>query len=430
LVEYASVVQVQGVQSGDKIHGTVESIAPGCDLAIIKLDDETFFNTHPPLERSKGLPKVRDAVNVYGFPTGGTALSITRGIVSRIEFVQYFLRRTGLRVQIDAAINPGNSGGPAVEGNRMIGLAFSRLGRGTQEIGYIIPNEEIEIFMRGLKRGEVDDKPGFFDDWQALQNADLRSYLKLPRTVHGVLVRLPLDPAPSYPLKAGDIITRIGDTPIDDEGMIAIPNDLRVSFYYRIQQIAKDRHVGLTVIRDGREVRISMPLIAAVPRLFPYLTGQYPSYFIYGPLVFEGATDEYVADIERNTRTSSTFAEKDNPLVVRRGDKPAFPGEELVFIPCPFFSDKMTEGYVNHVGWVVMSVNGIHVKNLKNLVEILRDCRDRFVKFEFYGRHVDYLVFDRARLEASTEGILGDNNIRSQGSPDMMALWNAGRTAN
>ena len=45
-------------------------------------------------------------VMVYGFPTGGDTLSITKGIVSRIEFVAYYHFVAGLRYQIDAAINP------------------------------------------------------------------------------------------------------------------------------------------------------------------------------------------------------------------------------------------------------------------------------------------------------------------------------------
>jgi hypothetical protein len=32
------------------------------------------------------LPEVKDSVMVYGYPTGGSSLSITKGIVSRIEF--------------------------------------------------------------------------------------------------------------------------------------------------------------------------------------------------------------------------------------------------------------------------------------------------------------------------------------------------------
>ena len=44
---------------------------------------------------------------------------------------------SGLRIQIDAAINAGNSGGPAIAGDKMIGLAFSRLGD-AQNIGFAI----------------------------------------------------------------------------------------------------------------------------------------------------------------------------------------------------------------------------------------------------------------------------------------------------
>src|SRR5262249_14219397 len=119
VVAYASQVQVQGNQSGDKVSATVEAIAPGIDLAVLKLEDESFFSSRPALPRAKTLPQVKEAVLAYGFPTGGTSLSITRGIVSRIEFVPYNYLSSGLRIQIDAAINPGNSGGPALAGGKM-----------------------------------------------------------------------------------------------------------------------------------------------------------------------------------------------------------------------------------------------------------------------------------------------------------------------
>jgi len=70
--------------------------------------------------------------------------------VSRIEFVPYNFPVSGLRIQIDAAINPGNSGGPAVAGDQMIGLAFSGY-NDAQNIGYIIPNEEVELFFAGYR---------------------------------------------------------------------------------------------------------------------------------------------------------------------------------------------------------------------------------------------------------------------------------------
>ena len=162
VVQYASQVQIQASQAGDKISATVEAVAPGIDLAVLKLADEKFFESHHPLPRASKLPEIKDAVMVYGFPTGGDNMSITKGIVSRIEFAAYGLHVSGLRIQIDAAINPGNSGGPAVVGDKMIGLAFSHLSK-AQNIGYIIPCEEIELFLKDIASGEYHGKPAIFD---------------------------------------------------------------------------------------------------------------------------------------------------------------------------------------------------------------------------------------------------------------------------
>src|ERR1700727_374059 len=136
-VLYASQVQVQANAAGDKVSATVIAVAPGIDLALLQLDDPSFFDTHSPVARASKLPQIKDPVLAYGFPAGGSSLSITKGIVSRIEFVAYNYPVSGLRIQVDAAINPGNSGGPAIAGDKMIGLAFSHLvGGGTENIGY------------------------------------------------------------------------------------------------------------------------------------------------------------------------------------------------------------------------------------------------------------------------------------------------------
>ncbi len=83
VVLYASQVQIQANAAGDKVSATVVAVAPGIDLDVLKLDDPTFFDTHPAVVRASQLPQIKDAVLAYGFPTGGTSLSITKGIVSR-----------------------------------------------------------------------------------------------------------------------------------------------------------------------------------------------------------------------------------------------------------------------------------------------------------------------------------------------------------
>jgi S1-C subfamily serine protease len=427
IVLYASQVQVQANQAGDKISATVQAVAPGIDLAVLKLDSESFFDSHPPLPRASTIPEIKDPVMTYGFPTGGTSLSITKGIVSRIEFATYSFPAAGLRIQIDAAMNPGNSGGPAVVGDKMIGLAFSHL-RDAQNIGYIIPCEEIELFLKDIAAGRYGGKPALFGEFQTLENPALRTFLKLDKAVKGLVVREPYDAAPGYPLKQWDVITRIGDTPVDDEGMVRVRDTLRVRFLYLVQKIARNGKVPLTVVRAGKEIPVEVPVISTRPLLIPDLQGAYPSYFVYGSLVFSPATLQFVGGLTGGNNAAGLLVRlsaSGNPLMRRLGDTPGAPGEELVVVASPFFPHRVSNGYSNPVGKVVKTVNGIPIKNLRHLVEVLRDSTAEFTAIEFEGRETETLVFSHKEMLAATEEILTDNGIRSQGSSDTLAVWSA-----
>jgi S1-C subfamily serine protease len=414
VVAYASQVQVQGNQSGDKFSATVEAFAPGIDLAVLRLDDESFFDGRPALPRAKSLPQVKDAVLAYGFPTGGTSLSITRGIVSRIEFVPYNYLTSGLRIQIDAALNPGNSGGPALAGGKMIGLAFSHL-QNSENISYIIPNEEIELFLKDIADGHYDGKPAMYDTLQTLENPALRGYLKLDPSVRGMIVNRPDEGVKPNPLKPWDVITRIGDTEIDDEGMVKVTDSLRVNFFYMIQKLAHDNSVPLTLVRGSSKLTIQMPVPTHRPLMIEGLQGDYPSYFIYGPLVFSRATLESLVLVRQRAAFS--------PLLARIADPPTEERQELVIISSPLFPHALSKGYSNPAGEIIDTVNGVTIKSLAHLVQFLRDLKDEYVVINFDGRSSEALVFPRAKLVAATEEILTDNGVRSQGSSDMLKIW-------
>jgi S1-C subfamily serine protease len=424
VVLYASEVQIQANQSGDKLAAKVEFVAPGIDLAVLKLEDESFFDTHPPIRRAGNVSQIKDAVLAYGFPKGGASLSITKGIVSRIEFAPYSSSVSGLRIQIDAAINPGNSGGPAVVGDQMIGLAFSTLSN-AQNIAYIIPNEEIDLFLQDIADGRYDGKPALFDDLQTLENPALRSYLKLDGPVHGIVVRHPYTGVAGNPLKEWDVITQIGDTPIDDEGMVRIGGDLRVNFRYMVQRIAANGTVPLTIARNGQIQRVQAHTALDRPALIPDLRGNYPPYFVYGPVVFSVATTAFLESLSQNQQWLAYLSAIGSPLATQRGDPPAPNREELVVIASPFFPHKLSKGYSPEVSAVVESVNGTPVRSLKHLVTLLRDLKDDYVVLRFDQHVGETLVFPRKDVSAATDDILNDNGVRAQGSADLMAVWNA-----
>lgn len=418
VVLYASQLFVQSEESSDKIAATVEAVSPGMDLAVIKLEDESFFDKRKPLKRSTELPAVKDTVLAYGYPQGGTSLSITKGIVSRIEFAPYNGNAMGLRIQVDAAINPGNSGGPALVDDKVIGLVFSRL-NSSDNIGYIIPSEEIELFLKDVADGTYDGKPLMHDQLQTLENDALRPFLKLDKKAAGMIVHVPDEKSDDYPLKEWDLITKIGDHDIDSTGMVTIKDGLRLHFQYYIQRLAKDGKVPLTVIRKGETKSIELPVNAKHPMLIESLQGRYPSYFVYGPLVFSTAT----AELDRLGALYPMLCRIGSPLATRRGDRPAFDGEQLVIVASPMFPHKLAKGYSNPIAKVVKEVNGTRIKNLRHLVETLREAKDKFITISFDDRASETIVFNRQEAIDATEDILSDNGVRQQASEDLADVW-------
>jgi hypothetical protein len=309
----------------------------------------------------------------------------------------------------------------------MIGLAFSHLG-GADNIGYIIPCEEIEMFLRDIEDGHYDGKPAMFDFLQTLENPALRPFLKINKMVQGIIVHKPFSSDPSYPLKEWDIITRVGDTPVDNEGMIKWNSNLRLGFVYLVQSLAKNGKVPLTVVREGKEVQIQLPVSAVRPAVIGSLEGKYPPYFVYGPLAFSIATRDLIGGVADGTNPQwvKWLGERGSPLLTRIFDKPAFDGEAIVIVSSPLFPHKLSLGYSDPTLQVVKAINGHRIKNLGHLVEVLRDSKAEFIKVEFDSRGEDEtMIFPRAEMLSATDDILTDNGVRSQGSPDMMAIWNA-----
>src|SRR5262249_43105906 len=100
VVMHASEVFVQMRRGGDQLPAKVKAIGPGIDLAIVELTNPEKLKDVPALPLAKELPQLKSRVSVYGYPKGGDDLSVTDGIVSRIEFTDYNYSTGGVRVQV------------------------------------------------------------------------------------------------------------------------------------------------------------------------------------------------------------------------------------------------------------------------------------------------------------------------------------------
>jgi S1-C subfamily serine protease len=305
----------------------------------------------------------------------------------------------------------------------MAGVVYSRLA-GAENTGYIIPAEEVAYFLDHLKDGRSEPRPveAAGVEFQSLENAALRRQLKLDRGVKGVVVRPPARSGPDYPLREFDILTKVGDYDVDNQGMVNLGNGLLAPLRAAFPKAAKDGAIPVTLLRDGQAVTASLPVVAHDNRLIRGFQGEPLPYFIHGPLVFSPARAEAVSMyVEMNPGLYLG----NSPMVSRRFDRVRFPDEELVVVTAPMFAHKIAKGYGDPVGGVVREVNGVRIKNLRHLVETIRDCRDEYLTFRFAEEGSEVLVFDRKEMEKVTQEILEENGIAPsrRASADLMKVW-------
>ena len=428
VVEYARQLFVQPPNSSDKLPARVIAVAPGIDLAIIELSRESdadFYDTYPPLTFQSDIPQVGDTVRAYGYPLGGNQLSIVEGDINRIEYVPYGVATAGLRIQTDAAINPGNSGGPVVnEAGEVVGVAFSGISA-ANNIGYLIPTEEVFNFLNDVEDGEYRGEPVLRDGLQTLENDALRSYLNVPEGITGMVVNTPADDSDDYPLKQFDVIDLIGEYDVDNTGLVNERDDLRLSFgYYINKTVGDDGTVPLTIYRDGEKMNVRVPTVtkADSKRLIKPLEHEYPEYFIWGPLVFTPAYLQHFQSLP-----ATLLAARQSPRTERITDDENFEGEQLVVLASPLLPDpgqSMIKGYESDLLFPVLKrVNDTEIKNMRHLIEVLRDIEDDFVTFYWADSEVETLVFDRSQVERVQEDVFDENSIRNRMSDNLEDLW-------
>jgi hypothetical protein len=323
-----------------------------------------------------------------------------------------------VRVQVDAALNPGNSGGPAINEGKIVGLVFSKINT-AENVGYLIPTDEIRRFFDNIKDGHYAGNMQMLDDWQTAENEALRKYLKMPADVTGLVVTEPYSDDKDYPLKQWDVVTHIGDHAIDNQGYVDVREGLRMRYDYYVSRLAKDGKVEVTLLRDGEKKTVKVPVAPRPETVLPVLEDGYPEYFIYGPIVFEVASQEYVGALGRN---AGALLGLRSPLMMRLFDKPKEKGEQIVVIATRMFPHPSIKGYDNRPLAVIDKLNGKKVKNLRNLAEMLRDSKDEFLRFEMADKS-ESLVFKRAEMEAATEEILSNEGIRYQASDSLKDVF-------
>ncbi|CAI0446089.1 unnamed protein product [Linum tenue] len=262
-VEYQTQVKVK--RRGDDTKYVAKVLARGvdCDIALLAVESEQFWEGAEPLQLGH-LPHLQETVTVVGYPLGGDTISVTKGVVSRIEVTSYAHGSSDLLgIQIDAAINPGNSGGPAFnDRGECIGVAFQVYrSEEAENIGYVIPTTVVTHFLSDYERNQkYTGFPSLGVLLQKLENPALRECLKVPCS-QGVLVRRvePTSDA-NRVLKEGDVIVSFDNVKVGCEGTVPFRSNECIAFRFLISQKFASDVAELGIIRNGKSMQVQVVL--------------------------------------------------------------------------------------------------------------------------------------------------------------------------
>ncbi len=418
VVSDATFVQVRRHGEARRYPARILSVSHAADVALLTVDDPEFFEGVEPLEFG-GLPYVQQEVLVYGFPLGGDSLSVTRGVVSRVEHQVYAHSSARfLSVQIDAAINPGNSGGPALISNRIVGVVMQGISQ-ADNIGYIVPVPIIRHFLDDMEDGRYDGFPSLGVVLQSAESPDLKKrYAMNPRDTGMFLARTVRGSPADGVLQPGDILMAVAGHKVADDGTVEFRPRERTSVSYYIQGKQVGESLEVEVWRNGERRKMAVVLNRPLEhdRLVPMEEYDVqPRYFVYGGLVFcpvtvnllkswggdwgNRAPKEWVALLNNNYRVD----ERDEVVALLK-----------------VLAARVNQGYQEFSSWTVSAVNGVRVKNLRQFVELVETPTESpFVTIESENGQV--IILDRQNVAAANDEILKTYRIprdRYLGEPD------------
>jgi hypothetical protein len=363
-----------------------------------------------------GLPELRQEVLVLGFPVGGDTLSVTRGVVSRIEHQVYVHDRTELLAgQIDGAVNPGNSGGPVLAQGKVVGVAM-QTAVGADNVAYMIPTPVVEHFLTDVGDGRFDGVPAVPFRWQRLEAADLRRRYALPPSRTGVLVlETMVGSAAAGVLRAGDVLLSIDGQTVGTDGTIEFRPRERTALSFLLQERQLGDRVDLELLRDGRIVRdqllLDRPTGAGRVVRGPVYSER-PRYYIFGGLAFCPVTVNYV---QAWGEQWPTRAPRHLTALL---DRPARFDDEEAVVLCSVLRAEQNSGYEDAAENLIVQADGQSVRSLRHLVEIIESREAGLLVLE--TQNGEQIVLDRARAGREGPAILAQYQVPSDRSEDLV----------
>jgi len=410
VVANQTFLEVKKYGDTKRYQARVLQVSHDTDLALLEVEDKDFFKDTVPLTFGT-LPNMQDKVTVYGYPMGGNTISISTGIVSRIEHNRYVHSgQSFLSIQIDAAINPGNSGGPTISDGKIVGVVMQQISR-AQNIGYMVPIDVVQHFLKDVEDGTYDGFPKLGIYMEKIENPTQKEYYKLDEKSGGILVVNILYTSPFRDvLKKDDIITAIDGHKIESDGTVSFRENQYTHFKYYIDLHQYGEEVELDILREGKKISVKVKLTTEKnserSSFADFEYDKMPTYFMLGGYVFTPLT--------QNLLNASN--QPNLPLRYGATKFPTQDNQEIIIL-LKVLASKISRGDYGVSFWKIDKVNGKKFKDFKEFYKLVTTSKDKYIILE--DNDGSKIIIDREKALEIQDELLQRYSIKATESPDL-----------
>jgi serine protease Do len=299
-------------------------------------------------------------VLALGYPLGQTRLKSTLGIVSG--------REHGF-IQITAPLNPGNSGGPALDTNGNVIGINSRGILEAQNVGYIIPINEVKSALKDLHKVKLLRKPTLGCIFTHA-TPEMTQYLGNPagggwfiaKVFEGTL----LD---NLGVKESDMLYQINGYDVDLYGDLNVPwSEDKVSLLEFLNRLMIGDTLNLVIYRQGKrkefKVQFKHTYLPPVRMIYPEFEKSAIDYEVVGGMVVMPLSLNHVGTLIARS-----------PGLVQYG-KAELQHEPALIITTILPNSQASKARILQQGEIITAVNDQKVKTLADFRKALLKSKE------------------------------------------------------
>lgn len=392
ILEHSTLVEVQSPQDSISKIASIKKINVEANLGLIEvIDADNIFDKTEIIEFKSNIVS-NTAVKVLGQDSQGE-ISNKSAELGKIQMETYADGRIELPyVEISSNEKLHGNGELILNKNSTQALGILYYFNNTKNNGRIIPGKIINLFLN--KKSKFPFK-GFF--FQPINNQVTQDFYGLGDKQTGVLVaEVILDSTAYNLLKTEDVITKIGNYSIDNQGRFQHPvyGKLPLSYLFHSGEdlgFTYGSKIPLEIIRNKKKENLSLVLKefpeSSIQIPFGNPQNYKPGYLMVGGFVFMELNEFYLKEWGRNWR-SSVDKKMLYKLDYHKFRKSKSSAKRIIFIS-QIFPDESNNGFHDMRQEYVEKINGKEVSDLSQIYSEIGKLKDE-----------DWIIFT---LDSGTE---------------------------